>query len=90
MARIKARILTATPIDGAHYKADQVVVFEEKHAKALEATGAIDTSPAAVKYCVDELKAKVVEHAPKEDPAPAPAAKAAGKPAPKPAAKPKK
>ena len=83
MARIKTRILTDTLVEGVLYKTDQVVAFDDKHANQLEAIGVLDTSPAAVKYCIDELKAKPVEHAAKKpaaDEAPTePAAKVPGK-----------
>jgi hypothetical protein len=63
MARVKARILADTTIDGVGYKVNQVVAFDEKHAEQLKEAGAIDTSAAAVKYCVEELDAEPVEHA---------------------------
>lgn len=65
MARVKARILSDTVVDGAGYKVNQVVAFESEQAKQLATSGAIDTSPAAVKYCEDELEAEAVDHAPK-------------------------
>lgn len=80
MARVKTRILTDTTIDGVDYKVNQVVVLDDKQAKSLEESGALDTSAEAVEYCIDELGAKPIEHKPKkEEPAAEPAAKSKSK-----------
>lgn len=78
MARVKARILTDTRIDGVDYKVNQLVVLDDKQAELLEESGVLDTSKGAVDYCIDELDAKPIEHKPKEEAA-APSEKAAAK-----------
>lgn len=80
MARVKTRILTDTTIDGVDYKVNQVVVLDGEQAERLQEAGVLDTSPASVKYCVDELGAAPIEHKPRnEEPAAAAPAKSKGK-----------
>lgn len=80
MARVKSRILTDTTIDGVGYKVNQVVVLDGEQAEQLREAGVLDTSAASVKYCVDELDAKPIEHEPEEEePAAAAPAKSRGK-----------
>ena len=62
MENKKARLLVSTSIDGVAYGCNQVVSFSADQAKALAKEGIVDTTAAAVNYCVNELGAKVVEH----------------------------
>jgi hypothetical protein len=57
------RMLADHPVDGKAYKANQVVILPASIAKDLCALGVADADPAAVEYCIQELKASPVEHA---------------------------
>lgn len=58
----KARILSDIRLDGIDYKPNQVVEADADLIKAQVKAGTVDDSPAAVKYCVEELDAKVISH----------------------------
>ena len=59
----QARILSAVELDGQTYQPNQVVEFSDKTAKALNADGQVDTDPASVAYCINDLGAVAVKHA---------------------------
>lgn len=59
--KVKARILADVTVDGKKYQANQAVAFNVDQAKALEKSGQVDTSPAAVAYVVS-IGTKVIEH----------------------------
>ena len=54
------RVLVDVQIEGADYKVNQVVRLSADLVASYK--GAIDPSPAAVAYCVKELKQDVIEH----------------------------
>ena len=58
-----ARILSAILLDGIDYKPNQVIEADAEIIKGQVKSGTVDDSPSAVKYCVEELNAKVVQHA---------------------------
>ena len=57
---MKARILVAVSIEGNEYQPNDVVDLSASLIKAF--ADGVDTDPAAVSYCVDELKAVVIKH----------------------------
>lgn len=63
MAIKKARVLSDIRLDGIDYKPNQVIEADADLIKAQVKVGTVDDSPAAVKYCVEELNAKVIQHA---------------------------
>lgn len=63
MALKKARILSNIQLDGIDYKPNQVIEADADLIKAQVKAGTVDDSSAAVKYCVEELDAKVIQHA---------------------------
>jgi hypothetical protein len=58
----QARILSAVELDGQTYLPNQVVEFSDKTAKALCADGQVDTDPASVAYCINDLGAVAMKH----------------------------
>jgi hypothetical protein len=76
----EVRILVGMSIDGVEYKCNDVVNLNADKADALSIEGMVDAAAAAVKYCVKELGAKVIEHEKTEAPPP-PAETASGAPA---------
>lgn len=60
--RSSARILVETPIDDVTYKPNQVIEADVEVIKALVKTGNADDSAAAIKYCVNDLKAELIQH----------------------------
>lgn len=68
MPKKTVRVLVDLPIDDAAYKPNDLVAFEEETAEALQDSGLVDSSKAAVDYCRKSLDKKVITH---EAPAPA-------------------
>ncbi|MET3132869.1 hypothetical protein AAKU55_003150 [Oxalobacteraceae bacterium GrIS 1.11] len=66
MAKI-ARVIAVLHLDGNEYHPNQVIEFDNGTAKALKDAGSIDTEPAAIAYCTDTLRVKMIRHAPTED-----------------------
>ena len=60
MSKKKFRVLTDQEIDGIPYKANDVVILEEKVGKAYDS---LDGDSGAVNYCLKELKCKAIDHA---------------------------
>ena len=59
MSKIKYRVLADQEIDSIKYKANDVVVLDEK---AGEAYDSLDSNSDAVNYCLKELGSKAIEH----------------------------
>ncbi|MEO6147028.1 MAG: hypothetical protein ABIT70_08245 [Sulfuriferula sp.] len=67
----KVRILVDMQIDGIAYKCNDVVNLDADKAKSLNKEGVVDISSAAVKYCVEEMGAEIIDHEkPQAEPAP--------------------
>jgi len=60
MSKKKFRVLADQEIDGIKYKANDVVLLEEKTGKAYDS---LDGDSDAVDYCLKELKCKAIDHA---------------------------
>jgi len=62
MALKKYRVLRDTSLDGKDYKADAVVLVDEKVGATQKAAGAFDDDKAAVEHAEKTLESKVVTH----------------------------
>lgn len=58
------RVLSALPIDGKEYAANDVVEFPPEVVEARVKSGEVDESEAAVDYCLQELGKKPIKHEP--------------------------
>ena len=68
------RILSIVLVEGTKYQPNQLVSgIDAKTTESLEKQGMVSTKDADIKYCKEELKAKVIEHG-KEAPAEKPQA----------------
>jgi hypothetical protein len=56
------RILVETTVDTATYTPNQVVDFTPAIVKSLTPSGAVDATPEAVAYCVEQLGQTVIKH----------------------------
>lgn len=62
--QVLVRVLSFLIFQGRRYPADSVVEFGEGDVAVLKEHGYVDDSEAAVNYCVNELKSKVITHTP--------------------------
>lgn len=60
----KVRVLSDIQIEGVSYKPNQVVDLPANLAKQQASAGTVDPTAEAVDYCLAELKAEVIVHAP--------------------------
>ena len=57
------RILSIVLVEGTKYQPNQLVSgIDAKTTESLEKQGMVSTKDADIKYCKEELKAKVIEH----------------------------
>ncbi|MEK6788501.1 MAG: hypothetical protein AABY68_06080 [Pseudomonadota bacterium] len=70
----KVRMLMRHEIEGVEYPVNAVVALDESLVKSLVKEGIVDSSKAAVDYCINELGARVIEHSVEDAASPAPPA----------------